>query len=125
VSDISHRLPQAAIEVPDKSGVLEGEMNMKPELKHYPCWLRELLFPTDPYIFVSKHDARENEQALRKVFDNQRTDPAYRVLSMCVLEVIRYRFKTYDMQQSFQERISDLEERIEKLENKKKTKEQP
>ena len=93
---------------------------MKPELNHYPCWLREQIFPTEPFSCVSRNDRIDTEKAMRHVFDNQRVEPSYRVVAMLTLEVIRYRFKNYEMQQSFRAEISDLETRVATLEKKNK-----
>jgi hypothetical protein len=98
---------------------------VKPELKYYPCWLRELIFPTEPFGCVSQHDRIDNEKALRAIFDNQRIEPSYRVLAMFVLEVIRNRFKMYRMQQDFEERVLELENRISHLERKNKKRVKP
>jgi len=68
---------------------------------------------------MSRHDLVDNEKALRQVFDNQRIEPSYRVLSMFVLEVIRYKWKFHEIEQSFNNQISELEERISVLEMKK------
>jgi len=101
-------------------------MTDRPDPSNYPKWLREILFPDNPFEAVrSNQDLRENEKALRQVWEQHRANPELRILWMITLEVIRYRFRFYEIEQNYSEKIAvlggmvlNLEERLEKLEKK-------
>lgn len=86
---------------------------MKPELGHYPQWLREEICPDvlnqRDYYYDLRF--RENEEALRKIHTTLRANPVHRVLFSVVIEVIRSKFKMY----ALKERCIQLEEQIKEL----------
>lgn len=73
-------------------------MAPKPDLSHYPAWLRELIFPE---ILANMREGREShqdlERSLRRVFEARRKDPVCDVLFEITLQSIRDRFKLYNM----------------------------
>jgi len=101
----------------------------KPELSHYPVWLREELFPDDPFNSrkYSRQSLLEHERALRQVFNNRRSDQACLVLSELVLKVIRQEFRDSERREAYVKalqdhllRINALEEQVAKLEKENK-----
>ena len=83
---------------------------MKPDLKHYPVWLRDEILPTNPGKSILR-DFRENEKALKEIYETCRESPLHRILFMLAVESIRNKFKMCAMEK----KIEDLQEQIDDL----------
>lgn len=88
----------------------------KPNIAHYPVWLRELIYPDGVGYFRSRQDTLENVRALRQIFNTSRLDPICRILSCLVVENIRRRFRDYEFETSIQEKFKHLSGRVSALE---------
>jgi hypothetical protein len=81
-----------------------------PDITKYPVWMRKEIFPTYPDKSIL-FDIQENEKALRHIYESYRLEPVKRILFMLVIETIRNKFRTYEMEkkiESLQNQINDL-----------------
>ena len=85
---------------------------MKPNLKHYPAWLREEICPKNPMKSILC-DYRENEKALKELYELCRKSSVHRIAFVLMIESIRNKFDMYQMEK----KIESLEERMYNMES--------
>lgn len=86
----------------------------KPELSHYPKWLREMIVEPIASQIRGISSNREVDDSLRKIYTNYRVDPISNIVFDLTIEIIRTRFRLYHMQKkmdSLQDQIDELKEK--------------
>jgi cell division protein FtsL len=91
---------------------------MKPELQHYPKWLRDLIFPEiNQRSWEHQKKFKDFDKALYALYTTTRNDPIGQVLFEVFLEGIRAKFEMYALQKN----CDRLEEQIKELKTTIKT----
>lgn len=86
------------------------------DIKHYPVWLREIVFPDNPFANIcGRQETLDTERALRSIFENSRVDPAYAIIKYLVIDTIREKHKNREMYKHLSQQIEELSSELDKL----------